>query len=80
MTEFWQHLHSAQLKRQDGEMQIEQDEDPVTQQVLTLSLAGNTSFLGDLSSLPSMLVPEHYQQLWQDVQPQVERWLKHTRR
>ncbi|CAL8463831.1 g3365 [Coccomyxa elongata] len=75
MAAFWQHLHLAQLERQHVSLQLEQDEEPLKEQFWTLSLAGNTCFLGHLDSMPSILVPEDYQQLWQEVQPLVEQWL-----
>lgn len=68
-TAFWQNLHKAKLESQKVKSQLDPDGELVEVEVRTLELAANTTFMGYIGGLSSILVPPHYTALWKEVEP-----------
>ena len=72
MKAFWQNLHAAELKQQTVSLPSDPGEEPITVEVTTLELAGDTVFMGLEHGLSGILIPDSYHKQWEDVGPLVE--------
>ena len=72
MKAFWQNLHAAEIKQQTVSVPLDPGEEPIPVEVTTLELAGDTKFMGLNKGLSSILIPDSYCKLWEEVEPLVE--------
>ena len=73
MKAFWQNLHAAEMKQQIVSVPLDPEETPILVEVTTLKLAGGTKFMGLDEGLSSILIPDSYCKLWEEVAPLLEK-------